>query len=108
MSQPDPDYAVFHCPHGIYVMGEAPPVADTSALLRAWDYAGYRHLSLAVARELGAVVAVCKCSGDAEVWLREMKAGEGDDESPSSADPFAGPPGSLFGPETQNPTALRR
>jgi hypothetical protein len=41
------------------------PSPDGSALLREWDRAGFRYLSLPLARALGAVVAVLRDPGEA-------------------------------------------
>jgi hypothetical protein len=54
-------------PAGAYV-----PAADGSALLRAWDYCGFRFLSPDLARRLGAVVAVVRHSTEAADIIAEM------------------------------------
>lgn len=47
------------------------PTPDTSALLREWDRVGYQRCSLALARLLGAVVAVVRNPGDVFDIARE-------------------------------------
>jgi hypothetical protein len=47
-----------------------PPAADGSALLRAWDYAGYRHVRIDVAREMGAAVVVVMDLSDVEDLMK--------------------------------------
>jgi hypothetical protein len=48
------------------------PSPDGSALLREWDRAGYRYLSLPLAKMLGAIVAVVKNPGDVFDLAREL------------------------------------
>lgn len=68
----DRTYRVESCEHGVAVYGNYAPTDDISALLRAWNYRGLRHLSIDVARKLGALVAVCESSLDADAWLTEL------------------------------------
>lgn len=48
------------------------PSPDGSALLREWDRAGYRYMSLPLAGLLGAAVAVLRNPGDAFDIAREL------------------------------------
>jgi len=66
------DYTVKHCEHGVYVVGFGAPSDEMSNLLRALDYRGLKHLSVPVAKRLGALFAACRGTGDAELWLREL------------------------------------
>jgi hypothetical protein len=55
------------------IIGHSVPSADASALLRAWDYAGYDRMRLDVAKALGAAVVVFRDPSDAQDVLRELK-----------------------------------
>lgn len=70
------DYAVHYCEWGVWVVGTHGPTADVSALLKEWSYRGLRFLSLAVAKRLGALVAVCEHVGDEMSWLEELADNE--------------------------------
>jgi hypothetical protein len=63
------------------IVGQAEciPGVDASALLREWDRAGYRHLSMILGRLMGAAVVVLRNPGDALDLARELGAdAEGD------------------------------
>jgi len=53
------------------------PSGDASALLRQWDYIGYKRMSIPVAKAMGAAVVVFRDPSDAQDVLREL--GEGAD-----------------------------
>jgi hypothetical protein len=67
----NPTYSVI-CDDPRYraILGDV-PVADGSALLREWDRAGFRRLSIDVARAFGAAVVALKDPADAEDLIRE-------------------------------------
>lgn len=76
MNPTDRTYRVESCEHGVAVYGDFAPTDDLAALLKAWHYRGLRFQSLGVARRLGALVAVCESSLDAEAWLGELDCPE--------------------------------
>lgn len=65
----DRTYRVESCEYGVALYGNYAPTDDVSALLRAWHYRGLRFASVAVAKRLGALVAVCESSLAADGWL---------------------------------------
>lgn len=82
-TQAEPDandrtYTVLTCEYGAWILGNFAPTDDVSSLLYSWNKRGLRHLSIAVAKRLGALVAVCENSGDAVAWLEELGASEGE------------------------------
>jgi hypothetical protein len=90
----DPTYTVRRpYPDVIAVYGRSPPLMDLHGLMREWHHGGWRYASRKLARLLGAILVVCRSSGDEAAILRERASERADhgDEGPGSTAAKEGP-----------------